>query len=204
MCAIVNGARAYRIWVAFIIRAMRLLLRQTIRAMRVIRPSVALAICLALPAFGPASRPASASTLAIADRVLVKKSERRMYLLRAERVIASYRISLGLNPDGPKEREGDFRTPEGEYRLGRRNSHSDYFLSIQVTYPNDRDAERARARGWRTGGSIMIHGLPNTRRHPSSHYQSFDWTDGCIALSNADMIDMWLLTTGDIPIAIEP
>jgi murein L,D-transpeptidase YafK len=157
-------------------------------------------MCVLLPAFGPAS----GDTLATADRVVVKKSEHRMYLMRAERVIAAYKISLGLNPAGPKQREGDFRTPEGEYRLGRRNSHSDYFLSIQVTYPNDRDLVRAHERGWQPGGSIMVHGLPNILRHPSSYYEGFDWTDGCIALANADMIEMWLLTTDDTPIAIEP
>ena len=161
-------------------------------------------LLLALCALLPASMPASGDTLATADRVIVRKSERRMYLMRAERVLATYKVSLGLNPAGPKQREGDFRTPEGVYHLGRRNSHSDYFLSIQVTYPNDNDMVRARVRGWRTGGSIMIHGLPNVLRHPSTYYESYDWTDGCIALSNADMIDMWLLTTDDTPIAIEP
>jgi murein L,D-transpeptidase YafK len=162
--------------------------------------TLALAACFAATAFIPAS----GDTLATADRVIVKKSERRMYLMRGEQILASYRISLGLNPEGPKEREGDFRTPEGDYRLGRRNSRSDYFLSIQVTYPNDRDVERARQHGWRPGGSIMVHGIPNSPRHPQSYYESFDWTDGCIALSNPDMIDMWLLTTDDTPIAIEP
>lgn len=191
-CATVNRARSYGGRVRFIIRAMRL--------KSLIRPALGLVLCLVLPAFGPAA----GDTLATADRVVVKKSERRMYLLREERVIASYKVSLGLNPEGPKQREGDFRTPEGEYRLGHRNSHSEYFLSIQVTYPNDRDLERARERGWRTGGAIMIHGLPNDPRHPSTYYESFDWTDGCIALSNADMIDMWLLTTDDVPIEIEP
>jgi murein L,D-transpeptidase YafK len=161
---------------------------------------LALAVCALLPAL----EPAAGDTLATADRVVVKKSEHRMYLLRGDQVIASYRVSLGLNPAGPKQREGDFRTPEGEYRLGRRNAHSDYFLSIQVSYPNDRDLERARERGWRAGGSIMVHGLPNVLRHPTSYYESFDWTDGCIALSNADMIDMWLLTSDDTPIDIEP
>jgi len=160
----------------------------------------AFAVALALLAIGNAT----GATLTTAERVLVKKSERRMYLLRGEEVLASYKISLGLNPEGPKEREGDFRTPEGEYRLGRRNSRSDYFLAIQVTYPNDLDMHRARTHGWRAGGSIMIHGLPNLPRHAQSYYESFDWTDGCIALSNADMIDLWLLTTDDIPIVIQP
>jgi murein L,D-transpeptidase YafK len=160
----------------------------------------ALALCFAMPAFGPAT----GDSLATADRVIVKKSERRMYLYRGEQVIASYKVSLGLNPAGPKQREGDFRTPEGDYRLGRRNSRSEYFLSIQVTYPNDRDLQRAHDNGWSPGGSIMVHGLPNAPRHPESYYESFDWTDGCIALSNVDMVDMWLLTTDDTPIAIEP
>ena len=160
----------------------------------------ACAFAVALLAIGNAS----GATLATAERIVVKKSERRMFLLRGEEVIASYKISLGLNPEGPKQREGDFRTPEGEYRLGRRNSRSDYFLAIQVTYPNDIDVQRARTHGWRAGGSIMIHGSPNLPRHPLSYYESFDWTDGCIALSNADMVEVWLLTPDNVPIDILP
>ena len=82
--------------------------------------------------------------LPIADRVLVKKSERRLYLMRGNDVLRAYRVALGLNPSGAKERAGDFRTPEGNYRLARRNTRSDFFLSIQVSYPNEQDMKNAR------------------------------------------------------------
>jgi murein L,D-transpeptidase YafK len=139
-----------------------------------------------------------------ADRILVRKSERRMYLMRGDDVLRAYRISLGLSPAGAKERAGDFRTPEGSYRLTRRNARSDFFLSIQVSYPNEQDAVRARRNGWQPGGSIMIHGLPNDPRHPPDYYASQDWTDGCIAVTNADMVEIWLMTSDNIPIEIRP
>ena len=107
--------------------------------------------------------------LPTADRVLVRKSERRMYLMRGNDVLRAYRIALGLNPGGHKERAGDFRTPEGSYRLTRRNARSDFFLSIQVSYPNERDIQHARRNGWQHGGSIMINGLQNDQRHSQDY-----------------------------------
>jgi murein L,D-transpeptidase YafK len=140
----------------------------------------------------------------MADRVLVRKTERRMYLMRGNEVLRAYRVALGLNPVGHKERTGDFRTPEGRYQLTRRNTRSDFFLSIQVSYPNQQDATRARRNGWEPGGSIMIHGLPNDPRHPPEYYATRDWTDGCIAVSNADMVEIWMMTGDNIPIEIQP
>lgn len=151
----------------------------------------------AAPVLAPAELPT-------ADRVVVRKAERRMYLLSRGNVLRSYRVALGLIPAGSKERAGDFRTPEGVYRLTRRNAHSDYFLSIQVSYPNANDVQRARRNRWQAGGSIMVHGLPNSLRHAPDYYATADWTDGCIALSNADMIEFWLLTRDNIPIEITP
>jgi murein L,D-transpeptidase YafK len=142
--------------------------------------------------------------LPVADRVLVRKSERRLYLMRGNDVLRAYRVALGLNPAGAKERSGDFRTPEGSYRLTRRNTRSDFFLSIQVSYPNDQDTQRARRNGWQPGGSIMIHGLPNQLKHTPTYYTSSDWTDGCIAVSNSDMLEIWLLITDNAPIEILP
>ena len=142
--------------------------------------------------------------LPVADRVLVRKSERRLYLMRGNDVLRAYKVSLGLNPGGAKERAGDFRTPEGNYRLTRRNSRSDFFLSIQVSYPNDQDASRARRNGWQPGGAIMIHGLPNDPRHTPDYYATQDWTDGCIAVSNADMVEIWMMTSDNVPIDIQP
>jgi murein L,D-transpeptidase YafK len=142
--------------------------------------------------------------LPVADRVLVRKSERRLYLMRGNDVLRAYKISLGLNPGGHKERSGDFRTPEGSYRLTRRNPRSDFFLSIQVSYPNEQDMRNARRNGWQPGGSIMIHGLPNDPRHGPDYYATQDWTDGCIAVSNADMVEIWMMTSDNVPIVIQP
>ncbi len=140
----------------------------------------------------------------VADKVVVHKSERRLYLMRHGEVLRSYHIALGLVPDGPKARAGDFRTPEGHYALTRRNPRSDYFLSILVSYPNDQDQEHARRERVDPGGSIMIHGLPNSLRHSVSYYERSDWTDGCIALSDSDMVEVWLMTRENTPIEIVP
>jgi L,D-peptidoglycan transpeptidase YkuD (ErfK/YbiS/YcfS/YnhG family) len=146
----------------------------------------------------------AASEPLIADRVIVHKAERRLYLMRGDTVLRSYRVALGLNPVGPKEQEGDSRTPEGHYQLTRRNPRSEYFLSIQVSYPNDKDMQRARRNRLTPGGSIMIHGLPNELRREPAYYEQRDWTDGCIAVSDSDMLEIWLMTPQDIPIDILP
>jgi murein L,D-transpeptidase YafK len=138
------------------------------------------------------------------DHVVVRKSQRRLYLMDGNRVVRSYKIALGLEPVGPKERDGDFRTPEGWYRLARRNPRSEFFLSIQVSYPNTEDLQRARLHHWQPGGSIMIHGLPNRLKNSLWYYQHNDWTDGCIAVSDADMVEIWLLTHEGMPIDILP
>jgi murein L,D-transpeptidase YafK len=165
------------------------------------------------PGFVPVNNPSPqsqmpASQMPLAQmprvtRVVVHKSARRMDLLSGEQVVRSYRVSLGLQPQGPKERSGDFRTPEGRYHLTRRNPRSDFFLSIQVSYPNERDAKHARANGWEPGGSIMIHGLPNRLKQDLDYYTR-DWTDGCIAVSNSDMVEIWLFTNQNTPIDILP
>jgi murein L,D-transpeptidase YafK len=165
-------------------------------------PGVASDLVQSEPDSGP--RVLEPAELPSADRAVVRKSERRLYLLSHGQVLRSYRVALGLVPAGSKEREGDFRTPEGRYRLTRRNPHSDYFLSIQVSYPNAEDLQRARRNRWQTGGSIMVHGLPNNLKHAPDYYATADWTDGCIALSNADMVEFWLLSHDDMPIDITP
>jgi murein L,D-transpeptidase YafK len=139
-----------------------------------------------------------------ADYVVVDKSDRKLYLYRAGRVLREFDVSLGLVPTGPKQREGDFRTPEGKYVLDARNVNSDYFLSIQVSYPNEADRARARSQGVDPGGAIMIHGWPNVPKYDLRRYQGTDWTDGCIAVSNSDMVDIWLMTRESTPIEIRP
>jgi murein L,D-transpeptidase YafK len=105
----------------------------------------------------------------IADRVVVQKSSRRLYLMHRGRVIGDYPVRLGLSPRGHKLQEGDFRTPEGLYRLSRRNPNSQFFLSIEISYPNDDDMRRARVEGVPPGGLIMIHGQPNVPRKPAQY-----------------------------------
>jgi murein L,D-transpeptidase YafK len=144
------------------------------------------------------------SELPMADRVVVRKSARKLFLYRHGEVVREYEVRLGLRPEGAKEFEGDFRTPEGRYHLARRNPQSDYFLSIQVDYPNDRDLAKAKRKKVMPGGAIMIHGLPNTPRKPLDYYHRVDWTDGCIAVSNSDMVEIWLMTKPGVPIDILP
>jgi murein L,D-transpeptidase YafK len=139
-----------------------------------------------------------------ADSILIKKGDRKLYLMQEDRVIREIDVLLGLMPEGDKTREGDFRTPEGNYNLTRRNPDSHYFLSIQISYPNKEDAEQAYSRGVRPGGSIMIHGQPNKPKHDEWYYERNDWTDGCIAVSDTDMVDIWMLTQSDTPITILP
>ncbi len=161
-------------------------------------------LLLVLAVGGARGLPAAATAALPADHVVVHKSERKLYLYNGSTLLGAYNVALGLNPVGSKEREHDFRTPEGRYFLARRNTHSDYFLSIQVSYPNKNDERRARKNRWAPGGSIMIHGAPNTPKHPAAYYQSNDWTDGCIALSNSDMVEVWMRTQDNIPIDIYP
>jgi murein L,D-transpeptidase YafK len=144
------------------------------------------------------------AALPLADRVVVRKGERKLQLLRNGVALRTYRVSLGLRPEGHKQFEGDFRTPEGVYRLTRRNPNSEYFLSIQVDYPNAQDVARARKQGLRPGGAIMIHGQPNIPKKTRDYYSNVDWTEGCIAVSNSDMVEIWLMTPADTPIEILP
>ena len=152
---------------------------------------------------GP-SLPSRTAGFEMADRILVEKGARRLYLLNRGNVIAEYPVKLGLSPKGHKQYEGDFRTPEGVYYLSRRNPRSEFFLSVEISYPNEMDRALARQEGLRPGGLIMIHGQPNVPRRPSDYYARMDWTDGCIAVSNADMVQIWQRTRIGIPIEIRP
>lgn len=169
-------------------------------------PSVAGASAYIEKAFAPSAgaEPLVGQGFAQADRVVIRKSKRRLSLMRSGRVIAEYPIRLGLNPKGHKQMEGDFRTPEGSYRLVRRNSRSRFFLSIEVSYPNGADRQKARRAGVAPGGLIMIHGQPNVPRLAADYYAANDWTDGCIAVSNPDMVEIWQRTALGTPIEIRP
>ena len=145
-----------------------------------------------------------ASDFPVADKVLVEKQDRKLHLLKDGVAFRTFQIALGNAPVGDKEREGDEKTPEGEYLLDARNPDSDYFLSIHISYPNSADRRAASSKGMDPGGQIMIHGQPNEPKYSEGYYRQEDWTDGCIAVSNSDMIDIWLMTPDKVPIEIRP
>jgi len=140
----------------------------------------------------------------IADHVIVNKTERRLYLMDGKDILSEYKIALGLAPEGHKQQEGDFRTPEGRYLLTRRLIESDFFMAIEVSYPNARDAAQAQERGVNPGGYIMIHGQPVEPKKDARYYDKFDWTNGCIAVSNEAMTEIWQHTRVNTPIMILP
>ncbi|MGI9238202.1 MAG: L,D-transpeptidase family protein [Woeseiaceae bacterium] len=140
----------------------------------------------------------------IADKVLIEKAARKLHLLADGKVFRTFKIALGIRPVGDKKKEGDFKTPEGEYLLDSRNQNSDFFLSIHVSYPSQSDRSEAQQRGVDPGGAIMIHGQPNEPTRSETYYRTRDWTNGCIAVSNSDMIDIWLMTGENTPIEIRP
>ena len=140
-----------------------------------------------------------------ADLIRVDKSERRLELLRGGKLLASYPVALGRSPVGHKAREGDMRTPEGRYVIDWRNPGSLYHLSMHISYPDEQDKARAKAAGFSPGGDIMIHGQPNGYALPASMLlQQSDWTFGCIALSNADLDEIWKAVPDGTPIEINP
>ncbi|HBM51112.1 L,D-transpeptidase family protein [Marinobacter sp. UBA3607] len=137
-------------------------------------------------------------------QVVVNKGERRLHLLSGDRKVRSYRISLGDNPVGHKLYEGDSRTPEGDYTLDWRNPESNFYKSIHISYPSPKDRELAQAWGLDPGGSIMIHGLPNDVGDMAFAYVGLDWTEGCIAVTNEEMDEIWALVNDGTPIRIMP
>ena len=145
-----------------------------------------------------------AGNFPMADFVIVEKGARQLHLLQDGEILRSFKIALGIVPVGDKEKEGDFKTPEGRYRLDRRNPNSDYFLSIGISYPNADDRREAAAAGVDPGGAIMIHGQPNAPTRSEAYYRTQDWTNGCIAVTNSDMIDIWLMTAKNTLVEIRP
>ena len=138
----------------------------------------------------------------MADRVVVEKSARRLMLLQDGQILREYRIALGFAPTGAKTRQGDGRTPEGIFRIDRRNDRSSYHLSLGLDYPQDKDRRRARAGGYDPGGDIMIHGQPNSL--PDGVMVKGDWTAGCIAVPNAEMREVWSVTDMNTTVEIRP
>ncbi|MGH8007175.1 MAG: L,D-transpeptidase family protein [Candidatus Binatia bacterium] len=154
------------------------------------------AIVLAWPLLGYAGQKA--------DLVVIKKSESRLYLQRNGKPFASFEVVFGGKREGHKMRKGDKRTPEGRYVLDLKNSKSTFYRAIRISYPNAQDRVAARARGVHPGGLIMIHGQKNGLGWMAPVAQLFDWTDGCVALSNSDMDKVWDAIEVGTPIEIYP
>jgi murein L,D-transpeptidase YafK len=139
-----------------------------------------------------------------ADKVLVVKSKKKMYLKKDDKILKEYNIALGTNPKGPKCRYGDEKTPEGWYILDYKKEKSGFYKSIHISYPNDHDMEQAEKLGVRPGGMIMIHGQRNGLEGRTAIIQRFNWTTGCIAVTNRDMDEIWKTVETGTPIEILP
>jgi len=140
----------------------------------------------------------------IVDKVLILKSERQLLLMHRGEVLKSYRVSLGKQPKGPKFREGDNRTPEGFYWIDWRKTSTNYNLSMHISYPNALDQAAAAAKGQPPGGMIMVHGTPVDEDYPEWYFHTLDWTNGCIAMKNGDMREVWNLVKDGTMIEIRP
>ncbi|MEO1149102.1 MAG: L,D-transpeptidase family protein [Cyanobacteria bacterium J06638_22] len=139
-----------------------------------------------------------------ADHILVVKSERRLYLMREGEVQRSFRVALGRTPRGHKVYEGDGRTPEGLYYLNARNNQSRFHRSLRISYPNVVDRKRAYELGRSPGGQIMIHGVPDELAHWGPDHYLFNWTQGCIAVTNSEIEMIWDSVDIGTPIEIKP
>lgn len=137
-----------------------------------------------------------------ADLIIVDKSDRKLTIYRDQKVLKSYKVALGFTPSGHKERQGDGRTPEGVYTIDRRNDQSAYHLSLGVSYPDATDRAIAKGLGVDPGGDIFIHGQPNAM--PDAMVMKGDWTAGCIAVSNAEMRELWAAIDTGTRIEIRP
>lgn len=132
-------------------------------------------------------------------RIAVYKGARKMFLLHDNKILKSYNIDLGFAPSGDKEFEGDGKTPEGAYRINRRNPNSDYYLSIGLSYPDVSDVAYARAQGKSPGGDIFIHGESRNK-----NFRGTDWTWGCISVSNQEMVEIYRMVKLNTVITVAP
>jgi murein L,D-transpeptidase YafK len=158
---------------------------------------VGLAVCCSA---SEQALPASAK----ADRVVVIKSRRVLTLMSHGKPMKTYKVVLGGNPIGPKLRQGDHKTPEGTYILDRRNAHSHFYHSIHISYPDAQDRARVAKLGVSPGGDVYVHGLPNGYGWLGSSHRLKDWTDGCIAVTNEEMDEIWRAVPDGTVIEIEP
>jgi murein L,D-transpeptidase YafK len=136
------------------------------------------------------------------DRIVIEKAARRMQLIQDGKPVRTYQIALGFTPEGDKRRQGDGKTPEGEFTIDRRNDQSAFHLSLGLDYPHKDDIQRASAGGYSAGGDIFIHGQPNAIG--DGFRLRGDWTNGCIAVTNREMREIWEVTPIGTKVEIRP
>jgi murein L,D-transpeptidase YafK len=139
-----------------------------------------------------------------ADSIVLDKSERRLTMFHQGREVRVYDVALGKNPVGPKTRRGDGRTPEGLYFIEGRNPESKYHLSLRISYPAAKDQENAARRRVSPGGDIMIHGLPTAFSNVGALHRQQDWTEGCVAVTNEEIEEIWRAVPNGARILIRP
>ncbi len=152
------------------------------------------------PLHGYANSPANVKV----DRIVVLKSKRELQLWSKGTLLKAYRLSLGGVPVGRKEQQGDHRTPEGNYVVSGRNTKSKFHRSLRISYPNADDRARAAKRGVSPGNDIMIHGLPNGYGWIGRGHLAKDWTDGCIAVTDQEIEEIWNVVPDGTPVEIKP
>ncbi len=138
------------------------------------------------------------------DRIVVHKQEHKLFLMSGDKVVKTYLVALGRGGLVPKRQQGDGRTPEGTYTIDRRKANSHFHRALHISYPNAADRERARKMGVDPGGDIMVHGITNGLGWIGSLHHKFDWTDGCIAVTDQEIEEIWALVPDGTTIEIRP
>ncbi|HET9684946.1 MAG TPA: L,D-transpeptidase family protein [Gemmatimonadaceae bacterium] len=162
---------------------------------------------VALPAEAPAASVAGPThgggPIALADSIVIEKKAHRLTLYHMGRPMRTYLVALGADVDKDKVSAGDRRTPEGLFYIDSRNPYSQYHLSLEISYPDATHRSRAEAMGVSPGGSIMIHGLPNGKGFTGAFHRTVDWTNGCIALTDQEMDEIWSVVPIGTPVLIK-
>lgn len=177
---------------------------------RVLFKAVALAVLLLMAVaawdfFKPNRQiPALAAPDQRATSILIEKESHRLTLLRNDTVLKTYSIALGANPTGHKQQEGDRRTPEGDYKIDFKNQRSRFHLALRISYPDAKDRDGAKQRGVPPGSDIMIHGVRNGLGWLGNLHRRFDWTDGCAAVTNSEIEEIWAMVDVGTTVTIKP
>ena len=140
----------------------------------------------------------------IADRIVIRKAAHTLTLMKGDRELATYKVALGRNPVGAKTQRGDHKTPEGDYEIDAMKGNSRFYRALHISYPNSADRERAQAAGLSPGGDVEIHGIENGLGWIGSLQRRIDWTDGCIAVTDEEMDEIWKRVSVGTPVEIRP